>query len=692
SYFSAIGTLEVELVTFSNDIHSNKKYNIVNGNWDDLKKSITGLKYDGGTQLGILDLNKLSCDEIILSSDGLSNFGDNEVKTGKIPVITICSGQSADYSYLKYISAKTNGEFLNLTKMTEAEIMKALTSNPYKFISAGFNNDEITEVYPNIPCSFNRNFSVAGLLKTDKAEITLNFGTGNEIHNSVTIIISRESIIEGTGMIERMWASKKLTALDMNYDNHEDEITALGKEYGIVTRNTSLIVLDRIEDYVEHEIIPPVEMQEAYFAQIESMQKEKEEKRLSHLEEVVAAFDARYTWWNTVYMPKKQKSGNLPDTVYYDPDGDVIEENYNSPRESVNEFNDRADNYSEEQSVNNSSGGNYSVTIQDANGASDHSNQQLMGELKDKEEKELLSTITLNKWDPETPYMNALKEATKDKKYEKYLELKSENENTPSFYLDVSDYFAGLGEKEIAIRILSNISELELENHQLMRILGHRLEQLGYYKLSISVFSEVLKIRGEEPQSYRDLGLVYARDKQYQKAVDYLYEVVTGTWDSRFPEIEVIAACEMNAVIGRCGKTLDLKKIDERLLKAMPVDIRIVIDWDTDNCDMDLWVTDPRNEKCDYSHNRTEIGGYISRDFTGGYGPEEFLLKKAIAGNYTIEVNYYGSTQQTLTGPTTVMAKLYTNFGSENQKMEEITLRLASSKEVITIGTLKFGE
>jgi hypothetical protein len=34
------------------------------------------VEYDGGTQLGILDLQKYSCDEFLLFSDGISNFGE----------------------------------------------------------------------------------------------------------------------------------------------------------------------------------------------------------------------------------------------------------------------------------------------------------------------------------------------------------------------------------------------------------------------------------------------------------------------------------------------------------------------------------------------------------------------------------------------------------------------------------------
>lgn len=157
-----------------------------------------------------------------------------------------------------------------------------------------------------------------------------------------------------------------------------------------------------------------------------------------------------------------------------------------------------------------------------------------------------------------------------------------------------------------------------------------------------------------------------------------------------FPEVEVIAASEINALMAQAGKPLNLDSLDKRLIKNMPVDVRVVINWDNDNCDMDLWVTDPMNERCYYGYNRTRTGGMISKDFTGGYGPEEFLVKKALDGKYQVQVNYFGNSQTIATGPTTVQAELYTNFGRPNQKRQDITLRLDDTKQVIDIGELVF--
>lgn len=67
----------------------------------------------------------------------------------------------------------------------------------------------------------------------------------------------------------------------------------------------------------------------------------------------------------------------------------------------------------------------------------------------------------------------------------------------------------------------------------------------------------------------------------------------------------------------------------------------------------------------------------MSLDFTGGYGPEEFSLKRAKPGKYRVEAQYFGDRRQTLAGPVTLQVKLTTKFGLPEQREQLVTLRLA---------------
>ncbi len=150
--------------------------------------------------------------------------------------------------------------------------------------------------------------------------------------------------------------------------------------------------------------------------------------------------------------------------------------------------------------------------------------------------------------------------------------------------------------------------------------MGKNLQDLNCTEEAVDVFNKVLKLKGEEPQTYRDLGLAYEAAGNYQLAINTLYEIVKREWDSRFPEIELIALEELNSILANHEPDIDYSFIDDRLIKNLPVDVRVVLTWDADNTDMDLWLTDPSGEKCFYQHNKTRIGGIISRDFTRGYG------------------------------------------------------------------------
>ena len=166
--------------------------------------------------------------------------------------------------------------------------------------------------------------------------------------------------------------------------------------------------------------------------------------------------------------------------------------------------------------------------------------------------------------------------------------------------------------------------------------------------------------------------------------------MVLNTWD-RFEEIEVIALMELNALLPK-AKALGAADValDPRLVKLLDLDVRIILTWDADLTDIDLWVVEPSGEKAYYGHNRTTIGGAVSKDFTQGYGPEEYILRKAMKGMYKVQTNFFGSRAQSVQGAVTLQVDIFTNFGRPNEKRRTITVRLSEKKETIDIGEMEF--
>ena len=94
----------------------------------------------------------------------------------------------------------------------------------------------------------------------------------------------------------------------------------------------------------------------------------------------------------------------------------------------------------------------------------------------------------------------------------------------------------------------------------MLRLLAYRLQQAGEIDAAVPIFERVVELAPNEPQSHRDLGLALADAGQAQAAVERLYTVVTGAWDARFADVDLIALTELNAVVDkarRAGKPVD---------------------------------------------------------------------------------------------------------------------------------------
>lgn len=318
-------------------------------------------------------------------------------------------------------------------------------------------------------------------------------------------------------------------------------------------------------------------------------------------------------------------------------------------------------------------------------------------EIKSLNEK-IYKDIEFKAWNPESDYIKILS-AEKDieSAYSKYLELLVKYRNTPSFFLDVADFFESKDDNKLAIRVLSNLAEIDLDNHEILRALAYKLEYFKQYDLALNVYKEILSLRPEEPQSTRDLALAYENIGMYQKAFDLLYSIIDGKLlekdeDERFYGIEHIAFIEAGHLLKKHKKKISLTKKQKKLVFPVSVDLRVVADWNHNDTDLDLWVDNPKDQKISYQNKTTDYGDRLSEDMTEGYGPEEYLIKKGLKGDYNLEVDYYADNVQKISGPTILKVTIYKNYGKPNEIKELRILRLSGDgvDDTIEIGKVNF--
>ncbi|HHE55926.1 MAG TPA: DUF2135 domain-containing protein [Caldithrix abyssi] len=686
-YFQKIKDARLKIVTFNFQILEEKEFVIKDGSWQNAKQYLLKLQYDGGTQLGALDFSRYQADEFILCSDGLSNIGSDKPKLGSRPIVVINSSPNANHVFLQQLASQSRGRYFDLNTLTIDQARQLLLQKPFLFMKARVVKGKVKELLPAQVREMTNQFSVAGQLVSEQVVINLQFGDGKHVLFNKRITIDKSKDLIDDPIVRRIWAQKKLNELSVNFSENEEKFVQLAKDYGIVTPKTSLLVLDRIEDYVRYKVIPPEkELREQYFVRVQQQEKTEEQQTKSHLEEVVKMFNNRCLWWQDSKFRKQkwieQESVEVEDSSMPESRGDVDRILQAFTRE------ERLRALPEGQPSRAVRAG--ARALIGSNGEMDALAVLTSGaEAPARPVGPNMAKIKIKKWDLQTPYLKALKKCLPGRQFETYMTFKQGYANSPAFYFDVADFFADQGKTELALQVSTNLAELELENHELLRMLAYRLIQMQQYKLAISMLQKVVKLRPFEPQSYRDLAMALEQTGQYQKAVDLLYKVVTTPWDQRFPEIELIALEEMNNIIALHGQRLNLKDIDKRLIKNLPLDLRIVMTWDADNTDIDLWVIDPNNEKCYYQNRYTKIGGYLSKDFTGGYGPEEFLLKKAPRGSYKIKANFYGDHRQILSSSVTVFVDIFTHYGTKQQKKKSMHLRLKNVEDLQDIATVE---
>jgi uncharacterized protein YfaP (DUF2135 family) len=166
-------------------------------------------------------------------------------------------------------------------------------------------------------------------------------------------------------------------------------------------------------------------------------------------------------------------------------------------------------------------------------------------------------------------------------------------------------------------------------------------------------------------------------------------EFIEKDMQRRYKGVEVIALQEMNRLIELYQDKIDYSYIEKKYIIKSKVDVRVVIDWNHNDTDIDLWVFDPTGEKCFYSNRNTKIGGKMSNDMTRGFGPEQYILKNAIKGTYKIDVNYYGDSKQKISGPTFLKVTTFINYGKLNEQRKVQLVRLASNDDELDLGSIE---
>lgn len=688
AYLKALRDVDVDLVVGRDRVEPARRFRVAGGRWSELRQALAETAHDGASNLGAL-VAAADGDLALLFSDGLANWGPLEMPQARVALYALSASGSVDAPRLRTLAEPTGGRWIDLLQAPAGAAARELQWRRTRLVGLSGVDDAVGESR----FAVDGRLRVAGWTSEPRTTLRLDFERPDGRSTSESLVIDARDAA-GTGQatvhvpavddarsawVAQRWAQLRIAELDAAPELHRAEIRRLGRTYGLVTRETSLIVLDSAADYARHEIDPPAALRAEVERLLATQHKQLQLSRTAHLNRVAERFARRVAWWQATY-PK--------DAVPVE--NKTVARERESDRAAVGALR-RA------EAAAPMSAPAPSPALAGAAAPAMLAPRQMAdaAQRKSASADDLAAaptSIRLTPWASDSPVARRLRDAAPERVYRVYLDERLDHANSTAFFLDAADALVAKGSPELALRVLSNLAEMNLENRHVLRVLGYRLLQGGQPELAIRVLREVLRLSPDEPQSHRDLGLALADASQWQEAAERLWDVVARPWNARFPDIDQIALAELNTLIecaARAGTPVQTAAFDTRLLRNLPVDLRITLAWDADNTDIDLWVIDPNGERAYYGHPQTRQGGRMSQDATGGYGPEEFVLRDAKPGRYTVQAQFYGHRQQVLLSATTVMLRLTTGFGRPDQKDELTSLRLNGRSDMVTVGTFE---
>jgi Vault protein inter-alpha-trypsin domain len=640
---------------------------------DQLASRLQDVRYRGGTSYATLDGIAVAKDaECLMFSDGRVSIDD---RTGfRLPcaVTAISSGPESDAAWLSDLADRTGGVFATLTRTNSEDVVRRVTRPDAAILGVTDGAGKSIEVVRL--ASDPRSFHIVGPLPSDGVVLVKMAGEANP--RRFTASSSRTPNFAGPGAL---WARQRLGVEAT--ERKPDDLAAMARRYNVATPQASFVVLETPNDYVQSDIAPPAnypkQLQEQYASLRAAADKSERNVHEGRLTQVVAMWEEQKKWWDRTFdgkIPESEKKA----TASGGRDRDTAELARNDAPRAM------APPPPPAPSPVMAAPGDARETVVLTG--------SLIAGAVDEESGAAVSPERAGKtevadWNADRPYLDRLDKSGSD--FENAIDKEMKEQGMiPLFWFDVAEWHWRAGRKEEARRAIEAALDLPTRDNQTLAIVAARLLRYGSHDRAIWLLERLAERETDRPQPMRTLALALIERAKYAKttdaakgdlgrAIDLLAKAATTVTDVSARGIETVALMEANAALARLkamGGSSDA--LDKRLIALLDTDVRVVMEWNTPRTDLDLWVTEPSKQKVGYSSPLSAWGGKLSGDVTNGYGPEEYIIRRANSGKYEVRAKTFASDRANPNGPSTLTVRLIRNFGRPSQSEELIDLEM----------------
>ncbi len=290
------------IILFNHQLQGTIVYNRVDNDFKAVRNFLIGHKYTGATNLDNLNFRNVMADRILLFSDCVNSSGMGQPMAGAVPVNCIISTWNYNYECVKKVIGNSGGSLIILNNTNVIDAVKR-TDSAENFLYK-FNTSHIM-LNETFPIRLGKNILLSGTInQPDNLELI--YGNNTSLAKSENYFLSPGEICD----IDSYRKMRMLKIYDsLMYDEGRryynwQHIIVFGLTEKVVTPQTSYLVLERIEDYINYKIAPPKELEEAcaernyvYRSEnkIRAMKTFTEQDALAN---VINKYNARIYWWD----------------------------------------------------------------------------------------------------------------------------------------------------------------------------------------------------------------------------------------------------------------------------------------------------------------------------------------------------------------------------------------------------------
>jgi TonB-dependent SusC/RagA subfamily outer membrane receptor len=298
-YTRFYGVQQLTIIPFNQHLLDTAVFTLQGGNhhrWLSYLRSIT---YDGALQLGAVDLQNTNTDAVLLFSDGKHTYGRLHHKAGKEKLFCITGSMQPNRNALQQLAAPTGGQLIELNSMNMNEAVQMAGKEQIVLMDlASASGKSIVET----PLQEQENLLLlTGVMHENVDTLQLTYGNAGTIM-AVEKLVLKTNDACATAAIDRIGMLYQFDSIIKT--GNWQHILAFGKKHKVVTPHSSMIVLERIEDYVTYDIEPPQELKEACEAlyvkknKVDRWKLFQEWNAYDVLTNVTNRYNQRIRWWD----------------------------------------------------------------------------------------------------------------------------------------------------------------------------------------------------------------------------------------------------------------------------------------------------------------------------------------------------------------------------------------------------------